>query len=153
MGYPKIAYQMRTWLGCICCMSLLKTCSYIPSTEGSVQLQTTDAKECCVEELPDSSKRDALKVFDINTTQFQCIPKCCWMLFEDLSVTGLTWVPNITCQGPVVLSSMNISDISTLQARCFESKSLHQIYVISISDDVRPHPHHHPHTPTPTIQH
>ena len=103
-----------------------KPCTYIPAFAEAVRLQTLDARECAVEELPDFSKHDALKEFRVDTTQFQCNPNCCWMLFEDLSAAGLAWVPNIICQGPSVLSGRRIADLSTLQVRCFESKSHHR---------------------------
>ena len=100
-----------------------KPCTYIPAFEGAVRLQTVDAR-CSVVELPDFSKHYALKEFKVDTTQFQCNPNCCWMLFEDLLAAGLAWIPNITCQAPALLSGKRIADISATQARCFESKSL-----------------------------
>ena len=109
-----------------------KPCAYIPSFEGAVRLQSLDARECSVEQLPDFSKHYTLKEFKVDTTQFQCNPHCCWMLFEDLSAAGLAWIPNIICQGPAVISGKRVADISATQARCFESKSLHWIHVASI---------------------
>ena len=103
---------------------ILKQCTYIPAFEGAVRLQAVDAR-CSVVELPDFCKHYAMKEFKVDTTQFQCNPHCCWMLFEDLSAAGLAWIPNITCQGPALLSGKRIADISATQARCFESKSLH----------------------------
>ena len=102
-----------------------RPCTYVPAFEGATRLQTVVASGCAVEELPDLSKHDTLTRFVVDTTPFQCNPNCCWMLFEDLSAEGLAWVPNIACQAPSVLSGKKISDISTLQARCFESKPLH----------------------------
>ena len=86
-------------------------CTYIPSFQEAMRLQTVNAKQCSVEQLPDFSKHDALKEFRVDTTQFQNNPNCCWMLFEDLSAAGLAWVPNITCQGPSEFSGKKISDI------------------------------------------
>ena len=98
--------------------------TYIPAFEGAVRLQKVNAGNCLVRELPDFSQHHDLKIFDVDTSQFQCNPNCCWMLFEDTSADGLAWIPNIRCQGPSNLFGRSISNISTLQARCFESKPL-----------------------------
>ena len=102
---------------------LIKTpCPYILVFEGAVRLESVDASQCQVIELPDLSQHRALKNFSVNTALFQCNPKCWWMLYEDLSVEGLDWIPTITCKGPLNLTGYQISNTSTLQARCFESK-------------------------------
>ena len=104
-----------------------KPWTYIPAFDGAMRLQKVDAADSLVEELPDLSQHHGLKELKVDTSQFQCNPKCCWMLFEDISAEGLAGIPNITCQGPPDLFGRKISNISTLDARCFESKLLRWI--------------------------
>ena len=108
-------------------VTIQKPCSHrpIPVFEGAVRLEYIVASKCKVTELPDFSKHRSLKEFKVNTARFQCNPKCCWMLYENITADGLNWIPSITCYGPPELSGFQIANISTLQARCFESKSIY----------------------------
>ena len=105
---------------------------YIPVFEGAVRLESVDASQCEVTELPDVSQHRALKEFKANTAQFQCNPKCCWMLYENITAEGLAWIPSITCNGPPNLAGHQIANISTLQARCFESELIWWIWHVRI---------------------
>ena len=104
-------------------------CLYVPVFEGAARLESIDASQCEVTELPDLSQHRALKEVKVNTAHFQCNSKCCWMSYEDISAEGLDWIPAITCNGPPNLGGYQIANITTLQARCFESKSIHWKYV------------------------
>ena len=107
-------------------------CSFIPVFEGAVRLQSVDARHCEVTDLPDLSQHRALKKFKVSTAHFQCNSKCCWMLYEDISTQGLDWILSITCNGPHNLGGYKISNITTLQARCFESKSVYWLCHVCI---------------------
>ena len=98
-------------------------CKNIPAFEGATSLTSIRAPLCEVKSVPNLTHLTALQELSFSTALFECDPRCCWMLFEDLSShTALSWLNTIVCQGADNLRGHNISELSPVQMRCFQSK-------------------------------
>ena len=95
----------------------------IPVFEGAILLNSIHASSCKVKSIPNLTHLPSLQVLQFSTEAFECDIHCCWMLFENLwSPIALSWLHTIICQGPEMVRGQNISQLSPVQARCFQSK-------------------------------
>ena len=107
-------------------------CKNIPAFEGATSLTTIDATPCEVQTVPNLTHLPAIQLLKFSSTVFECDPRCCWILLEDLtSHTALSWLNTIVCQGPENFKGLMIFQLSPVQTRCFEGEFHFIIYIWS----------------------
>ena len=109
-------------------------CKNIPTFEGATSLTSINATACEVQTVPNLTHLPALKLLKFSSAVFDCDPRCCWILLEDInSHSALSWLKTIACQGPKNFKGLTISQLSPVQTRCFESEFHFVTYTWSTS--------------------
>ena len=97
---------------------VFQSCKNIPSFEGAVSLDKIKIWGT-VQEIPDLTHLTLLTTLDLDMSAYECSPKTCWVLFESLTRSALSWLLDATCRYPEILHGVRIGDLSPLSISCF----------------------------------